>query len=79
LRLRMDMKAITKKAMPAQVRLSVRNQTTTAIMAAGKKKSRTLAIITIMMRPTTNRNNNAIISNRGGKVGRGMGGILTVL
>jgi len=73
------MKAIIKKATPAQNQLSVRNQTTMAIMAAGRKKSRTLAMTMIMIKPITKRINSAMISNRSGKpkFGRGIGGAIT--
>jgi hypothetical protein len=73
------MKAMIRKATPAQNQLSVRSLTTMAIMIAGKKKMRTLAITTIMIKPITKRINNAIISNRNGKVGRARSGISKIL
>jgi len=61
------MKAMIKKTNPAQNKLSVKNQTTTAIMTAGRKKRRTLAITTIMGRPITKRIGSAMTSNSSGK------------
>lgn len=61
------MKAINKKATPAQNPLPVSNQTTMAIMAAGRKKRTTLAITTIMMMPMTKRISNMNTSNNNGK------------
>ena len=46
-----DMKATTKKAMPAQNQLPVRNKMTSAIMAAGRINSRTFAMSTMMTMP----------------------------
>jgi len=74
LRLVTDMKAMIKKAIPAQNQLPVRNHTTMAIMAAGKKKSRTLAITMIMIKPITKRSSSAITSKRNPKLGTGKGG-----
>jgi len=70
------MKAMIKKATPAQNQLSVRSLTTMAIMAAGRKKMRTLAITMIMIKPITKRMRSAMTSNRNGKVGRGIGGAI---
>jgi len=71
------MKAMIRKATPAQNQLSVRNQTTMAIMAAGRKKRRTLAMTMIMIKPITKRINNAMISKSGKpKFGRGIGGAI---
>jgi len=69
-----DIKAMIKKATPAQNQLPLRNQTTMAIMAAGKKKSRTLAITMIMIKPITRRISSAMTSKRKGKPGRLRGG-----
>jgi len=72
------MKAMIKKATPAQNQLSVRSLTTMAIMAAGRKKRRTLAMTMIMIKPITKRINSAMTSNTNGKFkfGRGMGGAI---
>ncbi len=48
-----DIKATIKNATPAQNRLPVRNQTTTAIMAAGRIKSKILTTKIIMRIPKT--------------------------
>jgi hypothetical protein len=61
-----------RKATPAQNKLPVRNQTTTAIIAAGKKRKMTFIINTSMSKPITSRINNAMISNNGGKPGNGI-------
>ena len=60
-----------RKATPAQNKLPVRNQTTMAIIAAGKKRKMTFMINTSISKPITSRINNAMISNNGGKPGRG--------
>jgi hypothetical protein len=49
------MKATTKNAIPAQNRLLVRNQTTTAMIAAGRMNNSTFAIRMIMTMPMTSR------------------------
>ena len=55
-----DRKATTRKAMPAQRRFPVRNQTTSAIMAAGKMNRRIFAISMIITIPMiTKRSSNA--------------------
>jgi len=51
----MDKAAMTRKAMPAQSPLPVKNQTTRATMAAGRKKNKTFAMNTMIMRPITKR------------------------
>jgi hypothetical protein len=78
LRLTNEMKAMIRKATPAQNQLPVRNQTTIAIMAAGRKKINTLAMAMIMMMPITSRTKSTMISRRSGKpkVGRGIGGAI---
>jgi hypothetical protein len=76
LRLVIDMKAMIKKATPAQNQLSVRSQTTMAIMPAGRKKRRTLAMTMIMIKPITKRINSAMTSNTNGKLGRGSRGAI---
>jgi len=66
-----DMTDIMRKATPAQNKLPVRNHTTMAIIAAGRKRKMTLIINTSMSKPMTRRINRAIISNNGGKPGKG--------
>jgi len=61
------MKATIRKAIPAQNKLPLSNQTTRAITAAGKKKSITLTIATIMMMPMTNKTSSAMTSTSNGK------------
>jgi len=68
------MKAMIRKATPAQSQLPVRNQTTIAMMAAGRKKRKTLAITTITMTPITKRSRSKMTSNSSGRLGRGKGG-----
>jgi len=70
------MKAMIRKATPAQNQLSVRNHTTIAIMAAGRKNRSILAMTTIMMIPMTKRSSNATTSKRDPKLGSGMGGAI---
>lgn len=58
------MKATARKAIPAQKRLPVRNQTTMAIMPAGRMKSKILAITIMTIIPITSHsksNTNSII------------------
>ena len=62
---------IIRKATPAQNKLPVRNQTTMATIAAGRKRKMTLIISMSMSKPMTRRTNRAIISNNGGKPGKG--------
>jgi len=66
-----DMTAMMRKATPAQNKLPVRNHTTMATIAAGRKRKMTLIISMSMSKPMTRRTNRAIISNNGGKPGRG--------
>jgi len=72
------MKAMTRKATPAQNRLPLRSQTTNAMMAAGRKKNRTFAIIMIMTMPMISRISSTISSNANPmpRDGRGIGGAI---
>ena len=71
-----DMKAMIRKATPAQSQLPVRNQTTMATMAAGRKRKTILTTAMSMIAPIIKRISKARISSKGGKLGSGNGGAI---